>query len=341
MTPAARQVIPSARWSRFAAAAMILGVLTGFYGTIPAAVALFSTDHVATAAHFSDIQDVIAWAAFGVFVAGPSLTLYLTVRFAKRPSVLASTFGVTVLNWKTVTVPWHRITDVLLTPVTRFTRRGWVLGIVQKDGQVVPVAFSAFLPAGRQAQGPAPQMPASGELFEVAVLIRRGLDAHNQDAGYAAGTVSGQVAPEAGPGQDPLALPPTGGQPWTGNRLAISREWVAYKDVTGPVPWNVIPYAAVSSVRPAPGGGITIRQSDGLGVVVGKKVLASPEAADLLAEGLGTNTAVAPAAHGLLQPYLEAARLKRDSLAAARHAVDRSETTHTFRLQRGLLLAGG
>ncbi len=246
-----------------------------------------------------------------------------------------------MLNWKTVTVPWHRITDVLLTPVTRFTRRGWVLGIVQKDGQVVPVAFSAFLPAGRQAQGPAPQMPASGELFEVAVLIRRGLDAHNQDAGYAAGTVSGQVAPEAGPGQDPLALPPTGGQPWTGNRLAISREWVAYKDVTGPVPWNVIPYAAVSSVRPAPGGGITIRQSDGLGVVVGKKVLASPEAADLLAEGLGTNTAVAPAAHGLLQPYLEAARLKRDSLAAARHAVDRSETTHTFRLQRGLLLAGG
>lgn len=50
---------------------------------------------------------------------------------------------------------------------------------------------------------------------------------------------------------------------------------------------------------------------------------------------------MAPAAHELLRAYLEAARLKRDSWAAARHAVDRSGTTHTFRLQRGLLLACG
>jgi len=164
---------------------------------------------------------------------------------------------------------------------------------------------------------PAPQMPASGEAFEVAALIRPRLDAHIQDAGDAAGTVSDQVAPEAGPGQDPLALPLTGGQPWTSNRLAISREWVAYKDVTGKVPWNVIPYAAVSSARPAPGGGITIGQPDGLGVVIDKKVLASPEAAALLAEGLATNTTVAPAARELFRPYMDAARLKRDSLAAA------------------------
>lgn len=339
--PAARQVIPSARWNRFAAATIVLGVLTGFYGTIPAAVALFNTDNVATAAHFSDLQDVIAWTAFGVFVAGPSLTLYFTVRFAKRPSVMASTFGVTVFNWKTVTVPWYNITDVILTSVGRFTRRGWVPGIVQKDGQLVPVAFSAFLPSGRQAQGPAPQMPTSGEMFEVSTLIRSGLDAHNRDAGYAAGTVSDQVAPEASPVRDPLALPPTSAQPWTSKRLAISREWVAYKDVTGRVPWNVIPYAAVSSLRPAPGGGITIRQPDGLGVVLGKKVLASPEASTLLADGLGANTTVAPATYELLQPYLERAQLKRNSLVAGRHAVDRSGTTHTFRLQRGLLLAGG
>ena len=339
--PAAGQAIPSARWDRFAAATIILGVLTGFYGTIPAAFGLFNTDSVATAAHFSDIQDVIACTAFGIFVAGPALTLYFTVQFAKRPSVMASTFGVTVFNWKTVTVPWHNITDVILTPVTRLTRRGWVPGIVQKDGQVVPVAFSAFLPSGRQAQGLAPQIPTSGGVFEVSTLIRSGLDARNRGAGDSAGTVSDQVAPEAYPGRDPLALPPTSAQPWTSNRLAISREWVAYKDVTGKVPWNVIPYAAVSSLRPAPGGGITIRQPDGLGVVLDKKVLASPEASALLAEGLGTNTVVAPAAHELLQPYLEGARLKRDSLAAARHTVDRSGTTHTFRLQRGLLLAGG
>jgi hypothetical protein len=341
VSPPARRVIPSARWSRFAGATMILGLLTGFYGTIPAGVALFNTDHVATAAHFSNIQDVIAWTAFGLVVAGPSLTLYFTVRYAKRASVLASTFGVTVFNWNTVTLPWHNITGVILTPVTRFTRHGWVPGIVQKDGQVVPVSFAAFIPAGRRTLGPAPQMPASGEAFEVAALIRRGLDAHRQDAGDAAGTVSGQVAPEAGPGQDPLALPPTGGQPWTGNRLAISREWIAYKDVTGAVPWNVIPYATVSSMRPAPGGGITIGQPDGLSVVVGKAGLASPEAAALLAEGLAANTTVAPAAHELLRPYLDAARLKRDARAAARHAVDRSESTHTFRLQRGLLLASG
>jgi hypothetical protein len=42
------------------------------------------------------------------------------------------------------------------------------------------------------------------------------------------------------------------------DRLAISREWVALKEVTGQVPWNVIPYAAVSFVRPAVGGGIAI-----------------------------------------------------------------------------------
>lgn len=255
---------------------MILGVLTGFYGAIPAAVGLFNTDNVATSAHFSDIQDVIAWAAFGVFVAGPSLTLFFTVRFAKRPSVMASTFGVTVFNWKTVTVSWPSITDVALTPVTRFTRRGWVPGIVQKGGQVVPVAFSAFLPSGRQAQGPAPQMPASSEVFEVSALIRSGLDAHNRAAGHAA--VSEQVAAEAGPGQGPFALPPASAQPWASNRLAISREWVAYKEAAGKVPWNVIPYAAVSSVRPA-SGGITIGRADGLGVVLDKldkRVLASP-----------------------------------------------------------------
>jgi hypothetical protein len=123
--------------------------------------------------------------------------------------------------------------------------------------------------------------------------------------------------------------------------LAISREWIAFKDVSGKVPWNVIPYAAVSAVSPAPGGGIRIDQPGGPGVVLDQRVLASPEASAPLAEGLASNAAVAPAARTLLQPYLEAARLKRDSRLAARHTVDRSETTHTFRLQRGLLLPCG
>jgi len=39
-------------------------------------------------------------------------------RFARQPSVVAPTFGVTVFNWKTITVPWINITDVVLTPAS-------------------------------------------------------------------------------------------------------------------------------------------------------------------------------------------------------------------------------
>lgn len=340
--PAVRQDVPSARWSRFAGVTLVLGVFTGFYGTIPAGIALFHLDNVATAAHFSDIQDVIAWTAFGVLVTGPAVTVYFTVRFAKRRSVLASTFGVTVFNWKTVTVPWDNIADVVLTPATRVTRRGWVPGIAQKDGQVLPVAFAAFLPSGGQPHGPPPKMPETGEVSEVAALIRRGLDAHNQQTAQSVGTVPDRAlnGPEAG--RNPLELPPVDGQPWTSDRLAISGEWVAFKDVlSGQVPWNVIPYAAVSSVRPAADGSIVISRADNLCVVIGQRVLASPEASSLLAEGLSTNPTVAPAAAELLQPRLAAAERKRDASLGRRHAVNRSGTTHTFRFHRGLHLIVG
>jgi hypothetical protein len=326
-------VIPSARWTRWAVITVTLGLLTGFYGTGPAADALFHLDNVDTAVHFSDLQDAIAIAAFGVFAAGVSLTTYFTVRFARRSSVMASTLGVTVFNWKTITVPWLDIADVTLTPVTRFGRRGWVPGIVLKDGGVVPVAFSAFLPSRRRAGGIPPQMPASGKAFEVSALIRSGLDAHAK--------APGQPAPQADPGNDPLALPPASGHPWTSGRLAISREWVAFKDVSGKVPWNVIPYAAVTAVSPAPGRGITIREPNGLHVVIGADVLAVPEASALLAEGLDSNSDVASAARPLLRPYLEASQVKRDSLVAAMHKVGRHGTTQTFHLQRRLLVACG
>lgn len=334
-----RRVIPSARWTRFAVVTAALGLVTGFYGTWPAAYGLFHLDNVDTAIHFSDLQDFIACTAFGVFVAGPALTVYLTVRFAKRPAVMASTFGVTVFNWKTVTVPWHDITGVTLTGAARFGRRGWVPGIVRKDGRVVPAAFAEFIRSGRQAREVSPQMPASGEGAAVSALVRAGLDAH--DRYPQSRPAAGRAVPAANPGEDPFALPASSGQPWTSTRLAISREWVAFKDVTGKVPWNVIPYPAVSALRPAPGGGIRIEQPGGPGVVLDQRVLASPEASALLAEGLASNAAVAPAARTLLRPYLEAARLERDSLLAARHTVNRSETTHTIRLQRGLLLLSG
>jgi hypothetical protein len=273
--------------------------------------------------------------------AGVSLTLYFGIRFAKRPSVLTSTFGVTVFNWKTVTLPWASITDVVLTPATRLRRRGWVPGIVQRGGQVLPVAFAAFLPSGPQAQGAAPDMPVAGGVSEVPALIRRGLDAHNRVAAQPAGTVPAAVANWADVGRSPLELPPTDGRPWASDRLAISREWVAFKEVTGKVPWNVIPYATVSSVRVTAGGGMAISRPDGLGVVIDKTVLASLAACDFLAAGLRANPAVALAAGELLQPYLETARRERDSSLAGMRAVDRSGTTHTFGFQRRLNLVYG
>jgi hypothetical protein len=339
--PAARRVVPSARWYRFALAAIILGVLTGFYGTLPAAFVIFHFDNVAAAAHYSVIQDLIALTAFGVLIAGASLTLYVTVRLARRPSVVTSAAGVTVFNWKTVTLPWDNITDVVLTPATRFTRRGWVPGIVQRDGQVLPVAFAEFLPSGGQAHRPAPEIPTSSGTLETSALIRKGLDAHNRAAAHAAGTVPDQAADGAEAGQSLLGLPQADGPSWASDRLALTREWIAFRRAaTGEVPWNVIPYAAVSSVRPA-ADGIAISRPDGMGVVIGKTALTSLEGWDLLAEGLSTNPAVAPAAVKLLQPYLETARLERDPPVTVRHAVDRSGTTHTFCFHRGAHRAFG
>jgi hypothetical protein len=192
--PAAGRVVPSARWYRFALVTIIVGMLTGFYGTVPAAFVIFHLDNVPATAHYSGIQDLIVAAAFGVLIGGASLTLYITVRFAKRPSIATSAAGVTVFNWKTVTLPWDNITNVVPTPITRFTRRGWVPGIVQRDGQVLPVAFAEFLPAGGQAQGPAPEMPTSGGVADVSALVREGLDAHSQATAQSGRTVPAEAA---------------------------------------------------------------------------------------------------------------------------------------------------
>jgi hypothetical protein len=51
--PAAWRVVPSARWYRFALVTIILGMLTGFYGTAPAAFVIFHLDNVPAAAHYS------------------------------------------------------------------------------------------------------------------------------------------------------------------------------------------------------------------------------------------------------------------------------------------------
>jgi hypothetical protein len=59
-------------------------MLTGFYGTTPAAFVIFHLDNVPAVAHYSGIQDLIMLTAFGVLMGGASLTLYVTARFAKR-----------------------------------------------------------------------------------------------------------------------------------------------------------------------------------------------------------------------------------------------------------------
>jgi hypothetical protein len=132
--------------------------------------------------------------AFSVLIGGVSLTLYFTVRFAKRRSIATSACGVTVFNWKTVTLPWDNITDVVLTSATRFTKRGWVPGIVQRDGQVQPAAFAEFRPSAGQARGLAPEMPASDGVLGVSAVIHEGLDAHSQAAAQSSRTIPAEAA---------------------------------------------------------------------------------------------------------------------------------------------------
>lgn len=135
-------------------------------------------------------------------------------------------------------------------------------------------------------------------------------------------------------------LPPAAGPSWTGSDLVISGEWAASRE-NRKTPWNMIPYAALSSVRRGDFGHITLSRPDGLAVDISTEPKASLEACTLLADGLSTNPAVAPAAAELLGPWLAGARTERDKEARRRHQVDPSGTTHTFYSMRGLHLSLG
>jgi hypothetical protein len=104
----------------------------------------------------------------------------------------------------------------------------------------------------------------------------------------------------------------------------------------------MVPYAAVSQVRRGDSGSVVVSRSDGLAVVISANVLNSLEAGTLLADGLSTNPAVAPAAAQLLQSPLAAARstagIKDDPPPAPQHTVNRSGTTHTFYSMAGFHL---
>jgi hypothetical protein len=132
-------------------------------------------------------------------------------------------------------------------------------------------------------------------------------------------------------------LPSVGGPCWTSDRMAISREWIASREPPG-TSWSLILYSAVSSVRREDYGRIVLSQPDGFAVKITMRALGSREACELLVEGLQTNPAVAPDAARLLQPYLDTARAV---VLARGHTVDRSATTHTFRLCHGKQVANG
>jgi hypothetical protein len=144
-----------------------------------------------------------------------------------------------------------------------------------------------------------------------------------------AGLTPGQE--EADCGGRMFKLPPVDGWCWTSDRLAISREWAA-SNKNRSAPWNVIPYPAVSSVY-RDGKGIGLSRPDGLAVAISSTALKLLEACTLLADGLSSNPAVAPAAAELLKPHLKTARDRRDAEIAEfarRHKVDPSGTTHTL-----------
>jgi hypothetical protein len=145
----------------------------------------------------------------------------------------------------------------------------------------------------------------------------------------------------AGDGERVL-LPQLGDGPcWTSDRLVISRDWVAFKEASRRASWNVIPYAAVSSVRGDDSGRIVLSRPDGLAVVVSSAALGSLEACTLLADGLSTNPAVSSAADQVMQFYLVAARSRRQSSLARLHKVNRSGATHTFHSMHGFHLLTG
>jgi hypothetical protein len=163
--------------------------------------------------------------------------------------------------------------------------------------------------------------------------LRRGLDRLQADLDRLQADREREAAET---GWSPFELPPVDGPSWTSDRLAISPEWVAFKAGIGTVPWNLIRYEAVSSVRSDETGGIVVSRPAGLGVLIDSTVLASLEACTVLDAGLGANPAVAPAASRLLRFYL--ARARR---AVPRHTVDRSGTIHTFRSMRAFHLVVG
>jgi hypothetical protein len=142
-------------------------------------------------------------------------------------------------------------------------------------------------------------------------------------------------------GGNVLKLPPVDGPCWTGDGLVISRKWVAFTKTTPQASWSVIPYAAISSVRRGGSGSIVLSRPDGLAVAISAAALDSPEAYTLLADGLSTNPAVAPAAGKLLRSRVAAARSRRDRSLARRHKVDRFGATHRFYVMRGFHVVTG
>ena len=323
----------SRRWKRFGVAASWLGGLLAVAG----AVGIWHIDGN-DAAHLShvslsDLQILVSLVAYLVGFGGVAIALVAAVWCWGRPSVLTATSGVTVFNWRPVTLSWLEVADVRLVRVARLGRHRWVPGVHLMDGTVVPVRFARGVigarpldsvqaaTVGAETLAPYPDgRRCLGELKLLRDALRlhtgRGVDLSPADAGGTASQDSVDVGRI-------LELPETSSLRWKRARAhrvcAVGLDWVAWKERRGRVPWNVLYAEEVSSVRPW-GGGAVVARADGVGVWIGGENLERGAAAAL---------ALALGGHRGFAGDIESARQAASPKII--HDFDQVTGNHTFR----------
>ena len=351
--------LQSARWRRFAKVWVLCSVFTAGFGTIPLGVWVFNQDNVPKDAHWNSTQDVVFWTAAGLIVLGVGGTAYVARLLWKRPLLRTSTFGVTVYNWRsTVDVPWAEFDRVVLVGAQRMRRAGWVLALARPAAAPVPMRFGPFLPvAAGRSTAVAPPVPAEGGWAVIVGVVEKGRPDHVDAAPVLSGTLEASLADGyemsgaangavsaaasgaasvaangAGNGgaawRDPLALPADSEMGWGNGRVVVARDWVAYKESRGKVPWNLLPYGELAEAHRDPYGAIAVARPDGTGLAIDKAVRRSLEGLEMLCHGLDGVASADLLAE--LQADLTKARGIREEQLARWHKVDSTGTVHSF-----------
>jgi hypothetical protein len=352
---AAGPTLQSARWRRFAQVWVLCSVFTACFGTIPLGVWVYNQDSVPVDAHWNAAQDAVFWTAAGLMVLGVGGTAYVARLLWKRPLLRTSTFGVTVYNWRSsIDVPWAEFDRVVLVGAQRMRRAGWVLALARSGGAPVPMRFGPFLPAAAgRSTAVAPPVPAEGGWAVIVGVIEKARPGHvaaapvppgtleaaladgheTPGAAHVAGNGAASVAaPGAAKGgaawRDPLALPADSEVGWGNGRVVVAKDWVAYKESKGKVPWNLLAYGELAEAHRDPRGAIAVARADGTGLVIDKAVRQSLEGLEMLCPGLdGVATADLKAE---LEADLTKARGAREAQMARWHKVDPTGTVHTY-----------